>query len=64
MKSDMELRNSWTWETFLTAAEKCAKGGHFRVGLSTCTDAINMAGSVFQAYGANLSTRGQHTVKR
>jgi ABC-type glycerol-3-phosphate transport system substrate-binding protein len=52
---DMELRNSWTWENFLVAADKCTKGGHFfGLGLSTCTDAINMAGAVFQAYGANL----------
>jgi ABC-type glycerol-3-phosphate transport system substrate-binding protein len=52
---DMELRNSWTWDNFLTAAEKCTKGGHFMgLGLSTCTDAINMVGAVFQAYGANL----------
>jgi ABC-type glycerol-3-phosphate transport system substrate-binding protein len=52
---DMELRNNWTWDNFLTAAEKCTKGGHFMgLGLSTCTDAINMAGAVFQAYGADL----------
>jgi ABC-type glycerol-3-phosphate transport system substrate-binding protein len=54
-KPDMELRNRWTWDTFVEAAEKCAKGGHFMgLGLSTCTDALNMVGSVFQAYGANL----------
>jgi ABC-type glycerol-3-phosphate transport system substrate-binding protein len=55
---DMELRNSWTWENFLVAADKCAKAGHFfGLGLSTCTDAINMAGAVFQAYGAELVDR-------
>jgi hypothetical protein len=44
---DLELRSNWTWDTFLTAAEKCAKGGHFMgLGLSTCTDAINMVGAV------------------
>ena len=52
-------------DTFLTAAEKCTKGGHFMgLGLSTCTDAINMAGAVFQAYGANLVDKdGNITVK-
>jgi ABC-type glycerol-3-phosphate transport system substrate-binding protein len=65
MPSDMELRNTWTWDTFLTAADKCAKGGHFMgLGLSPCTDAINMAGAVFQAYGANLVGKdGTVTVK-
>jgi len=30
--------------------EKCAKGGHpFGMGLSTCTDSINVAGSVMAA---------------
>jgi hypothetical protein len=52
---DMELRHNWTWDTFLTAAEKTAKAGHFMgLGLSTCTDAINMVGAVFQAYGADM----------
>jgi len=66
MQSDMELRNHWTWDTFLTAAEKCAKGGHFMgAGLSSCTDAINMAGAVFQAYGANLVDKdGNITVEK
>ena len=42
---DKELVDNWTWETFLTVAEKCSKGGHpFGFGLSTCTDAINVAG--------------------
>ena len=48
-----------------TAAEKCAKGGHpFGLGLSTCTDAINMAGAVFAAYGAEMvDAKGNITVK-
>jgi hypothetical protein len=52
---DQELIDNWTWETFLTAAEKCAKGGHpFGLGLSTCTDSINVAGVVFAAHGASV----------
>jgi ABC-type glycerol-3-phosphate transport system substrate-binding protein len=62
---DQELVNNWTWETFLTAAEKCSKGGYpFGLGLSTCTDAINMAGVVLAAYGAELvNAKGDITVR-
>ena len=63
--ADQELIDNWTWETFLTAAEKCAKGGHpFGLGLSTCTDSINVAGVVFHSYGAQLvDANGNITVK-
>jgi ABC-type glycerol-3-phosphate transport system substrate-binding protein len=63
-QADKELVDNWTWETFLTVAEKCAKGGHpFGLGLSTCTDAINVAGSVFAAYGAEMvDAKGTITV--
>ncbi len=46
-------------------AEKCSKGGHpFGFGLSTCTDAINVAGSVMAAYGAEMvDSKGNITVK-
>jgi ABC-type glycerol-3-phosphate transport system substrate-binding protein len=66
MQSDMELRNRWTWDTFVEAAEKCAKAGHFMgLGLSTCTDAINMVGAVFQAYGADLVDKdGNITIEK
>src|SRR5882672_1283963 len=62
---DKELVDNWTWETFLTAADKCAKGGNpFGLGLSTCTDAINVAGSVLAAYGAEMvNAKGEITVK-
>jgi len=62
---DKELVDNWTWETFLTVAEKCAKGGHFfGLGLSTCTDSINVAGSVLAAYGAQMvDAKGNITVK-
>jgi ABC-type glycerol-3-phosphate transport system substrate-binding protein len=62
---DKALTDAWTWENMLTAAEKCSKAGHpFGVGLSTCTDAINMAGAVFASYGAVLvDEEGNITVK-
>lgn len=62
---DKELIDNWTWETFLTAADKCAKAGHpFGFGLSTCTDAINVAGSVLAAHGSYLvDEKGNITVK-
>ena len=47
---DKELVETWEWNNFLKAAEKCFKAGHpFGLGLSTCTDAINMAGAVFHS---------------
>jgi ABC-type glycerol-3-phosphate transport system substrate-binding protein len=62
---DKELQDHWTWENFLVAAEKCNKAGHsFGLGLSTCTDALNMAGAVFAAYGSYLvNEKGDITVK-
>jgi len=63
--ADQTLADAWTWENFLTAAEKCQKAGYpFGIGLSTCTDAINMAGAVFASYGAVLvDEEGNITVK-
>ena len=64
-KPDTELVDKWTWDYFITAAEKCSKAGHpFGIGLSTCTDATNMHGAVFAAYGAELvDAKGNITVK-
>jgi ABC-type glycerol-3-phosphate transport system substrate-binding protein len=62
---DQALTDQWTWDYLLTAAEKCMKAGKpFGIGLSTCTDAINMAGSVFASFGADLvDAEGTITVK-
>jgi ABC-type glycerol-3-phosphate transport system substrate-binding protein len=62
---DPALSDAWDWDHFITAAEKCSKAGHsFGLGLSTCTDAINMAGAVFHSYGADLvDSEGGITVK-
>jgi len=62
---DKELTDQWTWDYLLTASEKCMKAGKpFGIGLSTCTDAINMAGSVFTSFGADLvDAEGTITLK-
>jgi len=62
---DKELVETWEWNNFLKAAEKCFKAAHpFALGLSTCTDAINMAGAVFHSFGADIvDAKGDITVK-
>jgi len=63
--ADAALVDAWDWDHFIIAAEKCFKAGHaLGLGLSTCTDAINMAGAVFHSYGADLvDSEGTITVK-
>jgi len=52
---DKELQDQWTWDFFTQAAEKCAKGGHpFGMPLSTCSDAVQWVGAMFNGYGAQL----------
>jgi ABC-type glycerol-3-phosphate transport system substrate-binding protein len=52
---DKELADAWTWDTFLTAAEKCAKAGYpFGMPLSTWSDAVNWVSAVFASRGASL----------
>jgi ABC-type glycerol-3-phosphate transport system substrate-binding protein len=55
----------WTWDTFLTAAEKCQKGGcPFGLPLGTTTDSVDWLGAFFHAYGAELvNGKGDITVK-
>jgi hypothetical protein len=62
---DKALADQWTWDTFLAAAEKCAKAGFpFGMPLGTTTDAVDWVGSVFAAYGAQLvNEKGDITVK-
>lgn len=57
--------DTWTWDTFLTAAEKCHKAGHaFGLGLGTTTDSVDWVGALFQAYGAELvNAKGEIQVK-
>jgi ABC-type glycerol-3-phosphate transport system substrate-binding protein len=62
---DKTLADKWTWDTFLTAAEKCFKAGYpFGLGLGQTTDSVDWAGALFAAYGAELvDAKGNITVK-
>jgi ABC-type glycerol-3-phosphate transport system substrate-binding protein len=62
---DQELVNNWTWDTFLTAAEKCHKAGFpFGEPMSAASDAVNWVGAMFASYGAELVDKdGNVTVK-
>ncbi len=53
--ADKALADAWTWDFFLSAAEKCAKAGHpFGMPLGQTGDSVNWVGAVFNAYGAEL----------
>jgi len=63
-KPDMALQDNWTWDTFLSVAEKCNKGGNpFGLGLGQTTDSVDWVGALFHAYGAELvNSAGDITV--
>src|SRR5690606_6000150 len=45
----------WNYDTFLDAAEKCkAAGAAFAIPIGQTSDAINPAGAMFAAHGAEL----------
>jgi ABC-type glycerol-3-phosphate transport system substrate-binding protein len=56
---------SWTWDAFLTAAEKCQKAGvGFGLPLGSTTDTNQWVGALFLAYGAEvMDAKGNVTVK-
>ncbi len=56
---------SWTWDAFLAAAEKCKKAGFaFGLPLGVTTDSNQWIGALFLAYGADLmDAKGNITVK-
>jgi hypothetical protein len=56
---------SWTWDSFMTAAEKAQKGGYaFGLPLGSTTDTNQWVGALFLAYGADLmDAKGNVTVK-
>ena len=60
-----ELTDKWTWDFFLTAAEKCQKAGHpFGLAVGQTGDTANWLGALFNAYGAQLVDKdGNTTVK-
>jgi ABC-type glycerol-3-phosphate transport system substrate-binding protein len=57
--------DSWTYDTYLKAAEACHKGGNpFGVGLGQTTDSVDTAGAFFHGFGADLvNSKGDITVK-
>jgi ABC-type glycerol-3-phosphate transport system substrate-binding protein len=62
---DKELTDNWTWDTFLSAAEKCFKAGYpFGMPLGTTNDAVNWVEVVLRGYGAQMvDQEGNITVK-
>ena len=57
--------DSWTFDTFLKAAEACHNGGHaFGIGVGTTADNVDTAGAIFHGFGAQLvNQKGDITVK-
>jgi ABC-type glycerol-3-phosphate transport system substrate-binding protein len=64
-KPDKALQDQWTWDAFLSAAEKCHKGGNpFGLGFGQTTDSVDWVGALFHAFGAQLvDVKGNITVK-
>ncbi len=62
---DKELADKWTWETFLSAAEKCAKADHaFGLPLGVTNDSVAWVDPVLRSHGAALvDQEGNITVK-
>ena len=62
---DKALADNWTWDTFLSVAEKCHKAGFpFGIGLGQTADSVDTMGALFHAYGAELvDSKGNVTAK-
>jgi ABC-type glycerol-3-phosphate transport system substrate-binding protein len=62
-----ELADKWTWDFFLTAAEKCFKAGQdhlIGVGLGVTNDSVAWVDPVFRSHGAAMvDQEGNITVK-
>ncbi len=56
---------SWTFDTFLKAAEACHKAGvSFGIGVGTTSDSVDTIGAIFHGFGAMLvDAKGDMTVK-
>ena len=63
--AEKSLAEKWTWEAFLTAAERCFKAGYpFGLGVGQTSDSVDWVGALFAAYGAELvDAKGNITVK-
>ena len=59
------LADAWTYDAFLTAAEKCHKAGFpFGLPMGSTGDSVQWVGSLFAAFGAVLvDAKGKITVK-
>ena len=57
--------DTWNWDTFLTAAEKChAAGFPFGMPMGSFTDAVDTVGAIFASFGAYMmDERGTVTVR-
>ena len=58
------MRGSLDYDSFLSAAEACAKAGHsFGLGLGPTGDSVNNTGIIYSAFGAELvNAKGEITV--
>jgi ABC-type glycerol-3-phosphate transport system substrate-binding protein len=63
--TDPSTSASWTYDTFLKAAEDCHKAGYaFGLGLGSTDDSINNTGILYAAFGAELmNAKGEITVR-
>ena len=65
--ADDALAGKWTWDFFLTAAEKCFKAGQghlIGVGLGPTNDSVSWVDPVFRGHGAAMvDQEGNITVK-
>lgn len=57
--------DTWNWDTFLTAAEKChAAGFPFGIPMGSFTDAVDLVGALMASFGASMmDERGNVTVR-
>ncbi len=57
--------DTWTWDTFLTAAEACHRAGFpFGLPMGQFTDAVDWVGALFLSYGARITDeRGNPTIR-
>ncbi len=60
-----ELTDKWTWDFFLTAAEKCHKAGHpFGLAIGQTSDTANWLGAMFAAHDAHLVDKDGNTTAK
>jgi len=62
---DKALSESWTWDAFLSAAQKCQRAGFpFGIGLGQTEDSVDTQGALWSAYGAEfVDAKGNITVR-